>query len=217
MMTFAAVDWAMSLEPHWFSTIYGVLFMIGQATSGLAFAIAATMFIASRRQPSAGPATQTLADLGSLMLAFVMLWAYISLSQFLIVWSGNLPEEIPWYIARMRNGWGIMGLSLVIFHFFVPFGLLLMAKVKRDPRMLIRMAVLILIVRAVDLGWIIAPSFSADGHHDGVWVLVLTPVAIAGIGGVWLSLFMGQLRSRSLLPYPAPADDAPHARAEAAS
>ena len=217
MMTFAAVDWVMSLEPHWFSTIYGVIFMVGQAAMGLAFATAATLLVAGWRGPPIEIARQTRRDLGSLMLAFVMLWAYIALSQLLIVWSGNLPEEIPWYLTRMHGGWGAIGLALVVFHFFVPFGLLLIARVKREPRLLVGLAALILVMQAVDLIWIAAPPFSTDGHHGGAWVALLTPVALVGIGGVWLSLFVRQLRSRSLLPYPVPAGEGPQTAAEAAS
>lgn len=217
MMTFAAVDWAMSLEPHWFSTIYGVLFIVGQGASGLAFAVLVTMLL-GRSQPALIPPKQVLADLGSLLFAFVMLWAYISLSQLLIVWSGNLPEEIPWYLTRLKGGWGLVGLTLAVFHFAVPFGLLLIGRLKRDPRMLVRLAALILVVRALDLGWIIAPSFCAHEHEcDGVWVMLLAPLAIVGIGGVWLALFFGQLRSRSLLPYPAANAETSHAHTEAAA
>lgn len=201
-MTFAAFDWAMSLEPHWFSTIYGVLFLIGQANNAFAFAVGVTLLLAWWRGVSETLSRDTLADLGNLMLAFIMLWAYIAFSQFLIIWSGNLPEEIPWYLARLRGGWGVLALLLVIFHFAVPFALLLQAEVKRNPRTLAGLAALVLIVRAVDLVWTVAPSFSTHGHHDGIWVALLAPVAIAGLGGLWLWQFVQQLRSRSLLPYP---------------
>lgn len=200
-ITYASVDWAMSLEPHWFSTIYGMLFMIGQASGGLAFAIAATLTLLRWRGAKIAD-RETLAHLGSLMMAFLMLWAYIALSQFLIIWAGNLPEEIPWYIPRMTGGWGVLGLLLAVFHFFVPFALLLPASFKRNPNLLLKLAILILIMRAVDLIWTIAPAFSAHGHHGGPWAALLTLVVMLGIGGIWLSLFIRQLRSRSLAPYP---------------
>ncbi len=201
-MTFAAVDWAMSLEPHWFSTIYGVLFLIGQATTALAFALVVTLMIGRWRGNWAKLPPTTLADLGNLLLAFIMLWAYIQLSQFLIIWSGNLPEEIPWYILRTRGGWGLMGLLLAIFHFFVPFFLLLQAGVKRDPRVLMTLAGFVLVMRVVDLVWTVAPAFSAGGQYGGLWVALLAPAAIVGTGGLWLFFFVRQLRSRSLAPYP---------------
>lgn len=201
-MTFAAFDWAMSLEPHWFSTIYGVLFLIGQAANGFALAVGATLLLARWRGVPEAADRATRADLGSLMLAFIMLWAYIALSQFLIIWSGNLPEEIPWYLVRMRGGWGAIGLLLAIFHFAVPFVLLLQAGVKRNPRTLLGLAGLVLVVRALDLVWTVAPSFSAHGHQDGVRVALLAPLAILGLAGLWLAEFVRQLRSRSLLPYP---------------
>jgi hypothetical protein len=136
-ITFASFDWLMSLEPHWFSTIYGVLIMGGQGLSGMAFLVVAIVWL-SRRPPLRGVvAPAHLHDLGNLLLAFVMLWAYFSFSQYLIIWAGNLPEEISWYLHRLQTGWRFIGLTLVVFHFVVPFCLLLSRAVKREGQMIV--------------------------------------------------------------------------------
>jgi len=178
-ITFMSVDWAMSLDPRWFSTIYGMLFMIGQAPPLSAVANA-----------------DTLHDLGKLMLAFIMVWAYFSFSQFLIIWSGNLPEEIPWYLRRFQGGWRLVGLFLVVFHFVVPFLILLSRGVKRRAKMIGMVALAILAVRVVDLFWLVRPEFPHTGL-DLHWLDFTLPI---GIGGVWLGVFARQLKTRPLLP-----------------
>jgi hypothetical protein len=193
---FMSVDWMMSLDPHWFSTIYGMLFMVNQGLSGLAFTIAVLVLLA-RTEPMSGViAPAHLHDLGKLMLAFVMLWAYLTFSQFLIVWSANLPEEIPWYLTRMQGGWGYVSVVLIVFHFFVPFLLLLNRDLKRQGGLLVAVACWILVMRLVDLFWLIGPL-----HGEGPLRLHLADVlAPIGIGGLWMAVFAWQLRSRSLLP-----------------
>jgi hypothetical protein len=195
-VTFMALDWVLSIEPHLFSTMFGLLFMVGEGLSALAFVIAVTVVLA-RRPPLADAITpRHLHDLGKLMLAFVMLWAYMAFSQFLIIWAGNLPDEIPWYVERLRGGWQFVGLALVMLHFALPFALLLSRDVKRDYRLLARVAVLILAMRLVDLYWMVAPSFRRT--HFGVsWMDFVLPI---GIGGVWLAYFTRQLSRRSLMP-----------------
>src|SRR5437867_1559766 len=165
-ITFASFDWLMSLEPHWFSTIYGVLIIGGQGLSAMAFLIAAIVWLGRRPPLQDVVVPAHLHDLGNLLLAFVMLWAYFSFSQYLIIWSGNLPEEIAWYLHRLQTGWRVVGVALVLFHFAVPFCLLLSRAVKRQGRMIVKVAVGILIVRLVDLFWLIAPEF----HRTGIAV-----------------------------------------------
>jgi hypothetical protein len=145
--TFASVDWMMSLEPHWFSTIYGLLVITGQVLSAFAFVIAVASIL-MQHSPLSEKLTSTLFhDLGKLMFAFVMVWAYLAFSQFLIIWSGNLPEEIPWYKHRLTHGWQILGLFIVIFHFALPFLLLLSRDLKKNPRLLSMIAVGVLFMR----------------------------------------------------------------------
>ena len=131
--TFSAIDWGMSLDPKWTSTIYGVMVIIGDALATLALMIVVAGFLASTRPMSEIATPGRLNDLGNLLLAFVMLWAYMSFCQFLIIWSGNLTEEIPWYLRRTRGGWQWVALALIVFHFFLPFFVLLFRENKRHP------------------------------------------------------------------------------------
>jgi hypothetical protein len=204
-VTFASVDWLMSLDPHWFSTIYGVYLMGSQGLAALAFLIAFATFL-SRREPMAGVIQpRHYHDWGKLFLAFVMLWAYFSFSQFLIIWSGNLPEEIPWYLRRMQGGWGVVTLAIVLFHFALPFVLLLSRDLKRNARSLTVVALLMLVMRWVDLLWQVEPNFGGHGHggeahHSNVALYWLYLAAPAAIGGIWLFLFVRELKKRPLLP-----------------
>jgi hypothetical protein len=195
-ITFASFDWLMSLEPHWFSTIYGVLIMGGQGLSALAFLIMSLAWL-SRRPPLQDIVTPDhFHDLGNLMLAFVMLWAYFAFSQYLIIWSGNLPEEIAWYLHRLQTGWRGVGVTLMLFHFAVPFTLLLSRAVKREPQMLLKVAAGILLVRLIDLFWLVAPEF----HRTGIVVSWLDVTLPLSIGAIWLGSFVRQLRNRAILP-----------------
>jgi hypothetical protein len=210
-VTFASVDWAMSLNPEWFSTIYGLLFVIAWALSALAFAIAVMSFLSSHEPMSRIVKPNHFQDLGKLMLAFVMLWAYFAFSQFLIVWYGDLPEEIQWYLPRLRGGWGVIAVSVIFFHFAFPFLLLLSASLKRDPRKLVMLSGLILVMRFIDLFWMIAPEFSHAGFHVS-WMDVVAPIAM---GGIWFAMFTWQLRKRPLIPINDPQYDSVLEQAQA--
>jgi hypothetical protein len=203
-VTFASVDWMMSLDPHWFSTIYGLTTVAGQGLSALAFAIAILALTANVAPISTYVTQRHFHDLGKLLLAFVMLWAYLNFSQFLIIWSANLPEVIPWYIVRFRGGYEYLAILLVVGHFALPFMLLLSRDLKRNSRMLARVALAVLAMRLVDLIWLVAPSFvhgepGADAvHHFPVhWMDIAIPV---GLLGLWVALFVRYLRGRTLLP-----------------
>jgi len=195
-ITFASFDWLMSLEPHWFSTIYGVLILGGQGLSALAFLIIVLVWLSRRPPLDRIVAASHFHDLGNLMLAFVMLWAYFSFSQYLIIWSGNLPAEIGWYLHRLQTGWRAVGLVLILFHFAAPFIVLLSRRVKREPELLVKVAVGILVVRLVDLFWLIAPEF----HQHGISVSWLDIVLPLTLGSIWLACFLRQLRGRAILP-----------------
>jgi hypothetical protein len=195
-MTFASVDWLMSLQPHWFSTIYPVYMMGGQGLSALAFLIVVALFL-SRREPLAGVIQpRHFHDWGKLLFAFVMLWAYFSFSQFLIIWSGDLPEEISFYRPRIVGGWGFLALAIVVFQFALPFGLLLSRDLKRDARRLAAVALGILVMRWADLLWQVEPAF----HERDVAFYWLYLAAPAAIGGLWLFFFVRELKKRPLLP-----------------
>ncbi len=201
-ITLAAVDWAMSLSPHWFSTVYGILFIVGQCLAALAFVVVLMAGFADQKPFAGLVRREQIHDLGKLLLAFVMLWAYINLSQFLITWSGNLPEEIPWYLKRLQGGWQWLGLALVLFHFVLPFLLLLSRDLKRTAGLLGTVAGVILVFRLVDLFWLVAPE-TAGGHGGqtaGFSVHWLDLGALLAVGGLWLLAFVRELKGRPLLP-----------------
>lgn len=195
-VTFAGVDWIMSIDAAWFSTIFGLLMIAGQALSAMAFVIAALALL-SDAEPFAGRVRAAhFHDLGKLLFALVLLWAYLTFSQFLIIWSGNLPEEIPWYLDRMREPWQAVSVLVVVGHFLLPFLILLSRDVKRNPRTLAAMALGILAMRYVDTYWLIVPSFP-DPTSRIHWMDL---AALVGLGGVWLAAWCRALRTRSLLP-----------------
>ncbi len=198
-ITFMSVDWAMSLDPHWFSTVYGVWFMIGSLLSGITF-VAVVLGLSGAEPPFAGVVGKDdFHDLGKLTFAFLMFWAYIGFSQFLIIWSANLPEEIPWYLRRFQGGWEWLILAVVVLHFALPYALLLSQDVKRHAGRLRAVAAWILVMRAVDLFWLVAPDSSGHGAH-GLHVHWMDVAAWAGLGGLFLFLYALQLKSRPLLP-----------------
>ena len=199
--TFAAVDWGMSLAPHWFSTIYGVLFIVGAALSALSFTIVLLARLAAEAPFKAALQPVTVHDLGKLLLAFTMLWGYVNFSQFLIVWSGNISEETPFYLNRMHGGWNVVAMVLIVFHFGLPFALLLSRSLKRNARALAAVAALMLLMQLVDLFWLIAPDLASHGHgHVPLRVHWMDIAAVLGLGGLFVWLFTRQLRGASLLP-----------------
>ena len=194
-MGFASIDWVMSLSPHWASTIYGFIFVGGQLISSLSFVIAVVVLL-SRVEPYASILQpRHLHDLGKLLLAFVMLWAYFDFSQLLIIWSGNLPEEISFYRTRLYGQWGLVAVIVVVFHFFVPFFLLLSQDLKRNIKILPRIAAWLIFMRLVDLFWMTRPEFSASAVPT--WLDLVLPVAL---GGLWLGFFAFNLKQCPLLP-----------------
>lgn len=191
-VTFAAVDWVMSLEPNWSSSMYGVLFVAAQGVSGLALAILVTSRLRERAPWREVAQTSRLHDLGNLLLAFVMFWTYVVFMQFLIIWSGNLPEETPWYLRRIHGGWQWIVLALAAFHFALPFLLLLSRNLKRHPRRLAAVATTLLAMRLVDLYWLVMPAFFPALSFGWIDAAVLV-----GLGGLWSWVYLGQLESRS--------------------
>jgi hypothetical protein len=195
-MTLAAIDWAMSLEPHWYSTIFGMVFLIGQGLSTIAFAIIMARLYSHRKPLVDVITTKQFHDLGNLLLAFVMLWAYVAFSQFLIIWSGNIAEEVTWYEHRMHGGWNLVALLLITFHFGVPFLLLLQRRSKKRAEILSGIAIALLVLRLVDLFWIVSPALHREGFALH-WTDLVTPIAI---GAVWVAAFIWLLKDATLLP-----------------
>ena len=198
-ISFAVIDWVMSLQARWISTIYGLLFIAGEALSAFCFCVVVESILAKRKPMSEYLTDTEVHDHGKFMLAFVMVWAYFNFSQWLIIWAGNLPEEIPWYVRRMNGGWETVGLFLVVFHFAVPFALLLSRQLKRKARTLVWLASWLIFMRIVDIFWHIEPASHPAFHVSWVHFTI-----VAGMGGLWIAYFFHNLRSRPLLAVNAP-------------
>ena len=194
-VTFASVDWYMSLEPEWFSTIFGFIWVAAWTLSALAFVIAIMAHLSKQEPMKRIVAPLHFHDLGKLLLALVMLWSYFAFSQYLIIWSGNLPEEIGYYIHRTHGAWGAVIIAIGILHFAAPFLFLLSRNFKRNPGKLVIVAVLILLMRMIDLLWVLVPAFKEE--HRWIW---LDLIALIGFGGAFLAVFTWQLSKRSLVP-----------------
>jgi hypothetical protein len=195
VMSFAAIDWVMSISPHWASTIYGFLFIAGQLISSMSLMIAVVVLLARTGPLSGVLQPRHIHDLGKLLLAFLMLWAYFDFSQLIIIWSGNQPEEISFYRTRLYSEWGVVAIVVVIFHFFVPFFLLLSRDLKRNTKLLPQVAVWLIFMRLVDLFWMTRPEFTPNAWPN-VWDLA----AVLAVGGLWFFVFAGQLKQLPLLP-----------------
>jgi hypothetical protein len=194
-ISFAAIDWVMSLDPSWISTIFGLIILIGEVLSAMCFAVAVERILFNYEPMSEMLTPDFVHDHGKWMLAFTMVWAYFNFSQWLIIWAGNLPAEITFYLTRINNGWQAVGLILVIFGFVVPFAMLLSRPFKRDIRRLVWLAVWLMLMRYLDLLWIIEPNFSKTLNVTLADVVV--PIAI---GGIWLWYFFRNLAALPLLP-----------------
>jgi hypothetical protein len=194
-ISFAAIDWVMSLDPSWISTIFGLLILIGEVLSAMCFAVVVERILFNYKPMSEMLTPDFVHDHGKWMLTFIMVWAYFSFSQWLIIWAGNLPAEITFYLKRLSNGWGSIGLFLVLFHFAIPFALLLSRPFKRDIRRLVWLAVWMMLMRYLDLFWIIEPNFSKT-----LTVTIADIVVPIAIGGIWLWYFFRNLAALPLLP-----------------
>jgi hypothetical protein len=195
-VTFAAYDWLMSLEAHWFSSVFGALVGAGHVLTAFAFIVLVAAILVGREPLLRAISPALFNDLGSLMLAFVMIWAYLHLSQFLIIWSGNIPEGVTWYLHRSYGAWRFVPVFLAIFHFAVPFVLLMARSIRRSPRRLASVAGFLMVVHFVYLVWLVAPS----PQFHGIFAHWLDPLALVALGGLWVALFIWQLKQRPLLP-----------------
>ena len=195
-VTYSSIDWVMSLEAHWFSTMYGMIVMVVAALTAMSFVVFVLRKL-SEQEPIAHAVTASqFNDLGNLMLTFVMLWAYLSFSQFLIIWSGNIKDEIPWYTARAFGGWGAIAAILIVLHFALPFLLLLQRGVKRRLQMLSLVAGMLIVLSLMDVYWLVAPAYKTSGPSPSP----LDVFAVVGIGGLWIAAFFSELKKRPLLP-----------------
>jgi hypothetical protein len=194
-ISFAAIDWVMSLDPSWISTIFGLVILIGEVLSAMCFAVVVERILFNYKPMSEMLKPDFVHDHGKWMLTFIMVWAYFNYSQWLIIWAGNLPSEITYYMRRLNGGWGYVGLFIVIFHFAIPFATLLSRPFKRNIRKLVWLAVWLMLMRYLDLFWIIEPNFSKT-----FTVTVADVVVPVAIGGFWLAYFFRNLGSLPLLP-----------------
>lgn len=190
-ITFAAIDWGMSLEPHWFSSIYGVLFAITQGLAALAFAIVIVTAGPRWKLLSQTTLPDQLHDLGKLLLMFVMMWAYMQFVQFLIIWYANVPEEVTWYLHRTRHGWQWVAIALALLQFVVPFFLLLGRQTKRNGIMLAGIAGWLLLMQWIGTVWLVEPAF----HSQRLVMPWLDLALTATIGGLWCGMFLWQVRT----------------------
>ncbi len=194
-ISFAAIDWVMSLDPTWVSTIFGLIILIGQVLSAMCFAVVVERILYNYKPMSELLKPDFVHDHGKWMLTFIMVWAYFSFSQWLIIWAGNLPPEISFYLKRLSGGWAWIGLILVLFQFAIPFAMLLSRPFKRNIRKLVWLAAWLMLMRYVDLFWIIEPNFSRT-----LAVTVADIVVPIAIGGIWLWYFFQNLASLPLVP-----------------
>ncbi|MBL8861898.1 MAG: hypothetical protein JNK02_07780 [Planctomycetes bacterium] len=190
-ITGAAFDWMMSLDPKWYSTMYGVIYMVGCGLAAMAFSVVFTSWVKDHEPYPAFAKGPLFHDLGTLMFAMTMLWAYTSFSQGLIIWSGNIAEETPWYLVRAETSWQIVLIALAVLHFALPFFLLLMRRIKRDASFVVPVALLLLVMRHVDMYWQVVPVFhpTALAPH---WMDFAAPV---GLGGLWLAFFLNRFKA----------------------
>ena len=195
-LTFCSIDWVMSLEPKWYSSMFGITFVVSCGLSAYAYVtflltqLAKTKAMAGILKPS------HFRDLGNLMLAFVMFWAYTGFSQFLLIWYGNIREEVPYYLKREHGMWGFIALTLILFHFFLPFFMLLMRSIKDRPQTIAIVAVIILAMRYVHTYWLIGPAYYGDRFYFS-WMSV---AALLAISGIWFWVFVNQLKGQTIIP-----------------
>lgn len=206
-VSFASFDWVMSLDPYWGSTIFGLIFLIGWALLALTFMVCTMAYLSSRKPLEGLIGPPHFHDWGKLMLALVMVWAYFNLSQYLLIWWANLPEETKWYIGRTTGSWTWYGFMLFLFHFAFPFFLLLSRDLKRNWKTLIPVAVGLFFIRIIDIYWLIGPAPHASGMKEGVHhippelhISFMDIGALLAFGGIWLAFFIWQLKQRPLVP-----------------
>src|ERR1700686_1791362 len=195
-ISFASIVWVMSLDPIWISPIFGLVILIGEVLSAMCFAVVVERILFNYKPMSEMLKPDFVHDHGKWMLTFIMVWAYFNYSQWLIIWAGNLPSEITYYMRRLNGGWGYVGLFIVIFHFVIPFATLLSRPFKRNIRKLVWLAVWLMLMRYLDLFWIIDPNFSKT-----FTVTVADIVVPVAIGGFWLAYFFHNLGALPLLPF----------------
>lgn len=194
--TFAAFDWLMSLDAHWYSTIYGAYVFAGTVTAVISFTTLVALYLRKQGILADVITLEHYNDLGKLAFAFTIFWAYMAFSQYFIIWYANIPEETIWYQHRWAGSWKIVSLSLVIGHFVLPFILLMPKLMKRRLGFLAGISLWLLLMQWVDLYWLVMPNATPEGAIVS-WIDL---VAMAGVGGVFVWMFWRRLVSQPLIP-----------------
>ena len=195
-LTFCSIDWVMSLEPKWYSSMFGITFVVSCGLSAFAY-VTFLLTQLSKTKAMAGILKPShFRDLGNLMLAFVMFWAYTGFSQFLLIWYGNIREEVPYYLKREHGMWGFIALMLIVFHFFLPFFMLLMRSIKDRPQTIAVVAAIILAMRYIHTYWLIGPAYYGDRFYFS-WMSI---AALLAISGIWFFVFVNQLKGQTIIP-----------------
>jgi hypothetical protein len=203
LMSLAAVDWIMSREPHWYSTVFGFIVVVGQALTALCFLILMVTVYADEPPLKDVIRPNYLNDLGTVLIVFVILWAYLSFAQFLVTWLGNNQNEITWYIRRTQGVWRWIGGALILFHFLIPFILLLMRPMKRKLGRLAAVAGGVLVMRAIDVLYWVTPSDTHEGNWgvgNSLYAEAMNLLALLAIGGLWFATFLWLLKDTPILP-----------------
>jgi len=195
-LTFCSIDWMMSLEPKWYSSMYGITFVVSCGLASYAYVTFLLTQLSKTRAMAGILKPGHFRDLGNLMLAFVMFWAYTGFSQFLLIWYGNIKEEVPYYLKREHGTWGFIAIALILFHFFLPFGMLLMRSIKDRPKTIAIVAAIVLAMRYIHNYWLIGPAYYGE-HFYFSWMSVAALLAIAGI---WFWVFVNQLKGQTIIP-----------------
>jgi len=195
-MSFLGIDWLMSLDPHWFSSLYGAIYLAGSGMAALCFLILVARSLVRRDALPQVLTGKRFHDFGTLLFAFVMFFTYLAISQFIIAYQGNLPEEVVWFNERFHGGWAYVATAMLVFHFFVPFLVLLHRPVKRRAAVLAKVAAFLLFMRWADMIWESRPSLVHEGLGLG-WIDI---AAVVGLGGLWIFFYSRELGRRALLP-----------------
>jgi hypothetical protein len=196
--SFAAIDWMMSLEPHWFSTIFGVYFFAGSIVASLAVVTLATIKLREKRLLHPKMVDDHYFSLGALLFAFINFWGYIAFSQYMLIWYANLPEETFWFLTRWQGWWVFVSLLLIVVHFVVPYATLLSQPSKMDPKKLKFISIWLLFAHFVDYYWLIMPNLhSAKSGLLYVFFEVGFPTASIGIA---ILVFYFAARNKNLVP-----------------
>ncbi|QDT30304.1 hypothetical protein Enr10x_56690 [Gimesia panareensis] len=201
-LTFAAIDFIMSLDPHWFSTIFGVYYFAAGLVGFFSVLAISLVYLRSKGILKEPVSTEHLHDVGKLLFAFNCFWAYIAISQYLLIWYANIPEETSFFLPRQENGWGTVSLMLVIGHFAIPFVFFMSRKMKRNPKPLVFWGFYLLIMNWVDIFWLVMPNIAFDKMASSVTfpMILINVCCTIGVGGIYVASILKLAGDKSVMP-----------------